>query len=581
MSNLLKHPQLSKGPVPRKTVSSVPVEGLLVHASRDSYAIVDVAQGRIISFECYEAGYTPDESAFLAVFHSLMLCYKQYHAGPVYTVSHTACAWFLQGRCPGEDPLIRECNAWLAQHFGQFEFFLEAFLIHLKINLLNMAHDQFIAELKQEDLAKQALPAKMAVEFPVEIFNPRIQESLRAARDHMQVSLNYLCCSFLLAMASAMNRRYYMQTSRGYTVRLGMWLLLVGRSGDIKTSALQVFTDIFENRNEENIALWQEYNKTYELLEEEERKRAGKPAPPELWISSDSTTESVVEILCSQRPGLLVYHDEALRFAAGMDLYRQKGGSDFEFWLSSFNMGRLTKTRSGSKYSHVKRLFVNLVGTLQIGRLIKFFRSNEDLSGLFDRFCFCIDSPPAEKDRDAIPAPEALEALKDMIYQSIDEPFDQETRLLFTEQAEQAHLDWQAALADQMNNGMPEMERQSARKDEIFVFRFALLIHLINHHRENPLPITIAKESVLSAIALVDYFGKCRDLVRSHLQGQAGAVDYEDLQKNIQMLLDTEDKKGLATLVKEARKKSVPSSVLEKLTGKTRKTIYRWANPKY
>ena len=411
--------------------------------------------------------------------------------------------------------------------------------------------------------------------FPLHIFPPDVREALEKIAEYKFFSLNYLASSFLVACSAALDRKYIMKTPNNHLAFPAMWLIIVGNAGASKTGPQEI---MFEPLFKETIKNVDSYENQMELA----KTNDDEPFPtkrPDIRITSNLTTESVIDIISKQETGLLIYPDEILSWLNSMDAYRSKANIDKPFWLSAFNGSSYVNTRKTTGTTVINNINVSISGSIQNNLLADAFKRSEDASGFIDRFLFCCDNMPAPKwEHNKMIPSNLVEGVQDFVSELIDLESDG-IILRLTGQAEKAMIEWQNSIVDEMEY-MRESEVSAAKKDEIYINRLTLLMFLIRRLSEDFMPVgnqdLVDLEAVENAIELLEYFKENRDVAKQMIQKESKEVDYSTLEEEIDANID--NKKQLIAVIARAKADGVPVKWLAKKIGRDERTVRRWSN---
>jgi len=229
-------------------------------------------------------------------------------------------------------------------------------------------------------------------------------------------------------------------------------------------------------------------------------------------VVSDTTLEGLAPILGENARGVLLDADELTVWLGGMDRYTRAHEADAAAWRRIFDSHPITIDRkTGRQVIHVPRPFVSIIGTVQPGVLRRALGVEHLESGLAARLLLAYPAArPIEWSESDIP--EAAESRYEKVLEMLlalehdtdgeGQPgpkfvrLDSEARKRFVvwhdrHRAEQADLDgvlsghWSKLVA--------------------YAARLALLIHLVRQADGEPVGDQIDKESMGSAIVLVDW----------------------------------------------------------------------------
>ncbi len=433
-----------------------------------------------------------------------------------------------------------------------------------------------ITKLKQEKVSAEPL-------FPLTVFPKEMAETLVEVARYKKFSINYLASCYLVACGSAFDRKYILDpTPNNHTAFPATWLIIVGTAGSSKSAPQDLCFKPFYDHTSKEVDKHEEAQNNQTQLKGSKmiNSKANKIADPNVRITSNATSESLMAICSKQQTGILVHTDEILSFINSMDAYRGgKNAVDRPFWLSVFNGNPYISTRKTTGTSVVKNTTISITGSIQFKQITKAFESSEDTSGFLDRFLFTCDSTKPPK---WSPEDEAPKHLTDRIQESITTILNddsEQTNLKLSSGAVKLMCEWQNSIVDEMNTVMNEAEIAAAKKDEIYINRFALLIHLMNTYHQVPRPdkkFPIEKDSVKKAILLIEYFKENRELIRGMIQDQDGEVDYDAILLQIKKAKGQKDM--LRSIVKKYRVLGVPVRFFSENMKQDRSTIHRWIN---
>lgn len=419
--------------------------------------------------------------------------------------------------------------------------------------------------------------------FPLEIYPEEIRAILKRISAYKKYSSNYLAVSFLIACGSAFDRKFLMDTPNNHTAFPALWVITVGNAGASKSGPMDDCFRPFYKYTEEELQAYEEAKK--QITSNGSPMINGRKVEvdqPNVRITSNATTESLISICSKQNHGILVHTDEILSFINGMDAYRSgKQSIDKPFWLSAYNGNPYIATRKTSGTSMVKNTTISIIGSIQYGQLTKAFQSSQDTSGFLDRFLFVLDrvDPPKWELNKAMPANLMLE-LHGFIDGILRDKSIQ-TRIRMTEEAQIRMIEWQNLVVDEMISEMNEAEVSAAKKDEIYINRLSLLLHLIKAHNQSTqsfppaeIEAPVGVESVEDAIKLLDYFKENREIIKATLQEQSQELDYVQLKNEIRTAKGK--KQTLKAIVQRWRGFGVPKKWFTENIDVDRTTIYRW-----
>jgi hypothetical protein len=407
--------------------------------------------------------------------------------------------------------------------------------------------------------------------FPLYVVPEEIKDLLLAISRKMGISINYLASSFLVAAAGSLDKKLILKTTNGYSAIPVLFLMIVGPPGNNKSIAPSLMLQPFKEQTSRNIKFYK--NMQAEYKNQKENKGAKAPDKPEHLIITDTTLEGLNKILDQQRRGLIIYRDELTGWAKDFDKYRNKG-SDLNDWLSIFQGESVVRTRATEESIVIEKPVISVIGTIQIHRLHEIFRSAKDSSGLLSRFLFAFDNLPH------VPwgsgnADKEWKNIHNIIDEMIDaNPIGGYMRIL--QDADIVFRQWNNSLVKYRKENMNDWEMEASKKWDIYVFRFALILHWIWNYK-NPI-IPLSKEIAEKAVDLVNFFDACREIVIGRIQTLVGEKMPADVKKILSEAKISNDKLSRSHAIYLAREKNITDSAIAEVLNLSREWVNRLYN---
>jgi len=196
----------------------------------------------------------------------------------------------------------------------------------------------------------------------------------------------------IAACSGALDGSLRLQMKRldpGFTVPVGIWLLLVGDPSSRKSPVLKVAFDPIRHLQSEKHKEWVEAKRDWDR--EDEGTRGPEPRHVQ-FITHDPTPEGLRDLLAMQDRGITALNDEWARFIGAMGRYsggRDAGAADRAFFNTAFDGGEFSANRAGRKggeHIYVANLQISVVGGVQPDVLRQFNQNRALLAdGLLQR----------------------------------------------------------------------------------------------------------------------------------------------------------------------------------------------------
>ena len=395
--------------------------------------------------------------------------------------------------------------------------------------------------------------------FPTEVLPSPASKFVRSAAASIGCDESYVALPMLSAIAAAIGNTRRVQLKKQWTEPCIIWTVIVGKSGTVKSPAIEVAVRPLLQRQDEAFVEFQAKNEEFrqhQKLHDVEYKRwqrksqeqsAGQkeypPIPPtepvcERFVCSDTTVEALAQLLSQQPRGLLVYRDELSGWAFGFDAYKATSGVDEAHWLSMHRAGALTVDRKGGQATtHVAHASVSVTGGIQPAVLDQVLNRHSFDTGLASRLLFAFP-PQQRRVWTEAEIPDELQDAVDCLFEGLLE-------LQFSPDGESDHApidiklskDGKKAFVDFFNEHAAEQQSLEGEvaaawsKLEGYAARLALIVHLIRQVTgdESLLSHTaIDVVSVNAGVALSRWFGGEAARVYAEVGDEHAAQAHED-----------------------------------------------------
>lgn len=332
------------------------------------------------------------------------------------------------------------------------------------------------------------------INFPYEIFPQAIQDLIINAEETIRLNADCFSAGILSACA----------TATGSSVRIHngswgdnaiLWLAIVGKSGTGKTHPLELAIKIIEKRDKKN---HEEFLSQLQNFEEQEN-RGTKPKYVKT-ILRDYTPEKLGETLSHNKNGVQIFKDEMIGWIKSFNQY--SAGADQQMYLQLWNGGVFTVDRVSKAPIRVDDTNVNVLGGIQQTRLKELASNGRADDGFLSRmlFVFPTNVKPVDFTGNKI-EDKHLNNYENLINNLFD--VTPKTLKVNTEQIK-IFQDWQHRTVKE--NFDDDVERLIQAKLQTYVWRFALILEMMEQASTNSNSDIISNKSLVDAIRLAEYF---------------------------------------------------------------------------
>jgi hypothetical protein len=230
--------------------------------------------------------------------------------------------------------------------------------------------------------------------FPVDSLPPTLKEYVVAAASAIGCDVSLVAVPPLAVVSGAIGNARAILLKRGWVEPPIVWSATVADSGGHKSPAFHAAVNPLV---ELQVDLAEDYR---DLLEQHARrgKEGTKPTRPPSHVTSDTTIETLGELIRNAPKGLLVARDELDGWFTSFTRYKGKsGGSDRASWLELHRAGALIVDRLSRDQGGliVRRACASVTGTIQPAVLARALDEESLQAGLGARFLMAM--PPKAK----------------------------------------------------------------------------------------------------------------------------------------------------------------------------------------
>jgi len=378
-----------------------------------------------------------------------------------------------------------------------------------KNHLVNHGTKQFVSKQEFIQQNKQTIKNETIIvpDFPIDIFPVEIQYFINELKGKKALPHDFICGAVLSAFSTASGKKFIIKHDN-YDNFAGTWIALIGESGTNKSEPLKICYEPFAKHDRILYEKW-----INECIEHAAIKDNKTPKPL-LKINKidDITIETLYDCFNGNEHGLCSYVDELMGWI--LDMERYGNNSTQTKYLSIWNNIEVTYMRKTQKL-RIDKPFLNVVGGIQPDLLKDLANGNRAKDGTIYRILSFYPDRVLQSKKSGILDENLLKDYENYIFKLLLTDFDfwesglqTKSKLVYIRQGDAAKL-FESYIEKLRNrlNSLPECaERKYISKLQIYLYRFALLLHLIKH-AVNDFPYGyIEKDSIEGAIKLVEYF---------------------------------------------------------------------------
>lgn len=251
--------------------------------------------------------------------------------------------------------------------------------------------------------------------FPIEVFHPSIQDTIREMNMYMTHNINASCGQILTAIAYSLNNTYEVEPVKGRIIRPNLWSLYVSPSGAGKTPLMDAITKPIKKKEQE---VKEEYKKQLAQFKQytDERKKGclidaeqetidqwlldnfgckNTPTEPQnaTLVVGKYTPEGMDRVLSDKwndGKAVLLLSDEILSIFKSFNQYSR--GSGEEDFLKYFNYGSESIIRADfTKHVYIREKNVSVIGCTQSDTIFDVITPSRISNGNAFRWLYIIE----------------------------------------------------------------------------------------------------------------------------------------------------------------------------------------------
>jgi hypothetical protein len=179
----------------------------------------------------------------------------------------------------------------------------------------------------------------------------------------------------------------HLESKKGYEAHLNLWIAIIAETGDKKTPVLNRFMKPIYEIQKQLVAKFKQQQANQQNQAQQQQSSTKPPERAPSLFTTDPTIEALIELLCSNLKGIMLFQDELSSFLLSFNKYRAGKGGDREQYLNLWS-GTPVKVDRVTKQLYVPDPFLSLLGGLQPRKAMVVFGEKSFDDGLISRFLF-------------------------------------------------------------------------------------------------------------------------------------------------------------------------------------------------
>ena len=368
--------------------------------------------------------------------------------------------------------------------------------------------------------------------FPVHLLPEPLRSYVAMGAKAIGCAASYIALPFLSAVASAIGNKRRIRLKHGWCEPSVIWTAAVGRSGTLKSPALDLALQPLRNRQAAAMRQHEEDKREYKHAlhryqadlarwkangHQDGAAPLDEPVEPiaQRYLCADTTVEALTLQLHHRPRGLLMARDELSGWLRGFDQYRNGRGGDTAYWLEMHRAGQLVVDRkTGDRRTiYVPRAAVSVAGSIQPETLRRCLGRQHFENGLAARLLLAMPLEEPRQWTDAEVAPDLVAA--------VGETFDGLLALEFAEDDNGYAVPVDVPLSQAAKSAWVQFYNEHApRQSELadsdlaaawsklegYAARLGLVVHTVRFVRGEADGAEVDESSVSSGIAMAQWF---------------------------------------------------------------------------
>lgn len=329
--------------------------------------------------------------------------------------------------------------------------------------------------------------------------------------------ISYLGAIMLYATSVAIGSTVTLRFPAFDNIYANLSVALVGTRGSNKSAPITALLRPLKEIDHNNCQQYNAEIRKYESLTPEQKNQLGKPSVKRILVS-DSTIETLCQLLDTNKRGLGLFVDELTSWIGGFDRYRKSSSRvDESFYLSIYNCSPITIDRSSrSTVISIKKPFLSVIGSIQPSTLIRNITKDRIENGFFDRLLLAnYEGPRFEPWTEDSPTEYiSLSQWKELITRVYNLSLeytaaDKEQTMECHPQALKWIIDWRNTIEEENALNSTTDVQALFKKTQVYCLRILIIINIFRYVSNEIHDPTIADlKSAISATTITDWFYK-------------------------------------------------------------------------
>lgn len=310
----------------------------------------------------------------------------------------------------------------------------------------------------------------------------KVQKIIWELHRSMRFPISYCFSSIITAVSGAIANSKAVFTNNGYVSYPGIFMAIIGESGENKSQPIRWFMKPMWKRAGE---MMREYNKELDNYLKETAKGnfdVEKPNKTQ-FIIQDATMEALKELLYENPRGVMVVFDELISWIRSFTRYKNGTASEQGEWIVIYDGDPLVVNRKGNARAlFIEQPFVSLIGSIQPYVLCDAFKGIGTEDGLLWRILMTYPEHPACPIpwNDTKPNEDLMDEWSEIILSifedSLKTNYDSPKQIRYTDSAWGTIKTWQNMKEDEYTSFRSQKEVSVWRKVQINVNKIAICL---------------------------------------------------------------------------------------------------------
>ena len=364
----------------------------------------------------------------------------------------------------------------------------------------------------ESDILKDRVPD---YPFPWDALPLKLSQALKDLAKDMSVNSAMVGVIGLSVLSSSIGSAVtHLESKKGYGAPLNLWISIIAETGDKKTPVLnRLMKPIYKIQKQLIAQFKQQQAQQQSQSQPQQQSTSKQPKFAPSLFTTDPTIEALIDLLCNNLKGIMLFQDELSSFLLSFNKYRGGKGGDREQYLNLWS-GTPIKVDRVDKQLYASDPFFSLLGGLQPRKAIMVFGEKSFDDGLISRFLFFNNKHKANLLTDHQWSSENEKLWNELVIYLYRFGVDDHV-LLLTKEAWEVFRDAANSLKA-LSQYVPYRFRVFIPKAENYILRIAGVLHVVEGVLSGAEEIdeNVSADTVRKAIKIVYFFlGQSRQVV--------------------------------------------------------------------